>query len=101
MTDEQETNHADARSRSNVGLERQQFEAWATDGRRLGDMEKLFAWEAWKAATAIEREACAMVCENASTDGYGYLPYVADTIRKRSNVELRGAHYDRSENTEP
>lgn len=65
--------------------EREQFEAWATNGRRLGGIEKMFAWEAWKAATKLEREACAKVCNEA--DKSTHPADLADLIRLRSKTE--------------
>ena len=46
----------------------EKFNKWAIDGRKLGAMEALFAWEAWKAATLIEREECAKLCDAMASD---------------------------------
>ena len=55
---------------------REEFEAWFTSKRGYGMLSKLppntggyewvvasEAWEVWQAATAVERERCAKVCE--------------------------------------
>ncbi len=58
----------------------QAFEAWAKDK----PLEVFWSWEAWKAATAAERERCAVLCESkAVTQGTrrGILMTVADAIR--------------------
>lgn len=34
------------------------FEAWSTDGRMLGGMEKAFAWDAWIGRAAWEKSRC-------------------------------------------
>jgi hypothetical protein len=48
-----------------------------------------WAWEAWKAATKVEREACAKVCDdiNAEYGGEDVLAtWCAKAIRARSNT---------------
>lgn len=72
-------------SELNAGLERKLFDAWACDGRKLGSMELLFAWEAWKESARVEREACAKIAETAAHKLGGW-QFAADAIRQRSNV---------------
>ena len=55
----------------------------------------LFAWEAWKSATASEREACAKTCDAIAQKWRGANSQIvecATAIRERSNVKPRGAH---------
>lgn len=60
MTDEQETNHAFARSRSNAMLERTFEQWWESNGQFCraggGQYEKTFAYEAWVASATEARE---------------------------------------------
>lgn len=72
---------------------RDAFEAWftgRTDGRcliRVGDgytlMSAQTSWMAWQAATLLERERCAQVCDKISDMNMGHveLQGAADAIR--------------------
>lgn len=67
--------------------QREAFEKWATDNNYRVVMvdgkydmpSTRWAWNAWQAATAIEREACAKVCDYYETA-----------------IDLRGNEYIRS-----
>ena len=81
---------------------RKAFEAWAQGcgwdiskigSDRSGTYESMFTrsmWWAWQAACAVEREACAQVCEAYALRTSGYLDNdmtavkFADAIRARS-----------------
>ena len=60
------------------------FRAWCT---RNGTAQEALAYDiwcaAWEEATAIEREACAIECENLGIRGYGTLAAAAG-IRART-----------------
>lgn len=86
---------------------RKAFKTWATAAPREWDVTRFgegsarrpgqyfgyhvqCAWEAWEAACAAEREACAQVCEAYALRTSGYLDNdmtavkLADAIRARS-----------------
>jgi len=76
-------------------IERAEFEAFANGKyelklRRSGGYESGTtegAWRTWQAATSIERERCAKVCdEQAALEPYGHAKHAvgacADAIRK-------------------
>ena len=78
---------------------RKQFEAWARQHRHRIVLDKWeepteykfvvtnIAWNAWQAAVAAEREACAKVCEFEQQDRSEcpeMAQYCADAIRARS-----------------
>jgi hypothetical protein len=89
-TDDTEQNHASGPSALSAGLERAAFESWAL--QRWGTSAWLHIngccgeWEAWQAATAAEREACADVCElQAEGHRSAFGKHCAAMIRMRSN----------------
>lgn len=80
---------------------REDFEKWYSDDgkstraiERHGEGYKLAqansAWETWKVAVSVEREACALICDRrgfVAIEG-GYVGHdCADEIRERSNVK--------------
>ena len=88
MNDEQETNHAFARSHSNAGLERIPCKHGYFSPRICEICE----------AVQAEREACARICDAQHFQGKhdnnliwtGCAAHLADAIRTRSNVKVRG-----------
>ena len=70
---------------------------WCEEYRHYVIDEVDFAWQAWQAATAIEREECAKECESMTPsfmscdiggnpiDGYVQQWRVAEKIRNRAN----------------
>lgn len=83
-----------------------EFELWAKENHCLTES----AWKAWQAATMVEREACAAVCDAIAADAdlmtksdvltdagkmlhegmWGGASNSAAGIRERSNAELCG-----------
>lgn len=91
-------------------MTREAFEAWVSDPPFEYSIERMtelsswpgnyrgievqLAWEAWQAAVADEREACALICDTHTVDdalvGVGISQSCAAMIRARSNAEITG-----------
>jgi hypothetical protein len=49
------------------------FDEWAEDGRNMSCIEREFARDAWRAAVAAEREACAKACDFEVCGSQGFV----------------------------
>lgn len=78
---------------------RADFEVWFNSKRGAGMLSKLppntggyewvttsEAWEVWQAATALERERCAKVCESLHYTDTSTAQNCADAIRQGGDV---------------
>ena len=67
------------------------FEEWLDDNEVVSELEPAWISDArivWYAATLVEREACAKVCEDQANEPEcpERARYCADAIRNRSNA---------------